>query len=308
MKYNLLEEKWIPVLWEDGETSPVGVIGALEHASKIRCITSASPLDLFAVYRFLLTLLYWKAGLAGGVEQVRDSLLKDGKIARTMLDTIKNEMHRFDLFDDKSPFLQDLSVRDAKKKDKKSAGSLFADFATGTNIAHFHHGDDENMRVCLCCTALGMLRVVPWSQAGGKGLTPSVHNAPPIMAIANGDNLAITLGLNLVPLDVEEAGGAKWTGHFKPTRFDQPIPYLEAFTWNPRRICLPAPRKGTCWYCGQADVPTIGKIIYENNENTKLIKKGNKSIPFSWHDPSAFYPVNEYRTVRSYSEISATGQ
>lgn len=303
MSFNLLEEKWLPVLWKDGKTSRVGIIEAIEYAGEIRCITLASPLDLFAAHRFILTLLYWKADLVGDVKQVRESLLKDEKIPTAVLDGIKKEGYYFDLFDSKSPFLQDPAI--CSGKEKKSSGSLFAELATGTNIAHFHHGDDENMRLCMRCVTLGMLRVVPWSQAGGAGLTPSVHNAPPIMTIAVGDNLAITLGLNLVPLDVK-AGKANWYGHFKPTD-STPIPYLEALTWNPRRICLPAPKKneGICWHCGQNGVPLVGKIVYLKNDDTKLLKKDGKSIQFRWKDPSAFYPVDEYKTIRSYSEVKA---
>ncbi|MDD3732974.1 MAG: type I-E CRISPR-associated protein Cse1/CasA, partial [candidate division Zixibacteria bacterium] len=302
MNYNLLEEKWIPILWKEGKTGRVGVITALEQASEIRCITLASPLDLFAMHRFVLTLLYWKASLAKGVEHVRDTLLESRKIPCKVLNGIKKEGYCFDLFNNNAPFLQDPSIRNINitEKDKKSAGSFFAECATGTNIAHFHHGDDDNMRLCLPCAALGMLRVVPWSQAGGAGLTPSVHNAPPIMAIAIGDNLAKTLGLNLVPLDVQ-AGKATWSGQFKPTNSIAPIPYLEALTWNPRRILLPSPQKGTCWYCGQADVPTVGKIVYMKNKNTK---KQSKVKLFEWQDPAAFY-VEDFKTIKSTKEKHA---
>lgn len=304
MNYNLLEDEWIPVLWKDGKTGRVGTIKALEYAGEIQCITLANPLDLFAAHRFILTLLYWKADRANGVKQVRESLLKDEKIPTDLLDDIKKERGFFDLFDSNRPFLQDTSVCD--NKEKKSVGSLFAELATGTNMAHFHHGDDENMRLCMRCVTLGMLRVVPWSQAGGAGLTPSVHNAPPIMAIATGYNLAVTLGLNLVPLSVKE-GVANWSGHFKPTDPTKPIPYLEALTWNPRRICLPAPEEneGICWRCGQSVVRLVGKIVYKKNKDTKLSKKDGKSMPFEWQDPSAFYPPDEYKTIKSYSEVMA---
>src|SRR5208282_3385219 len=156
--YNLLDKGWIPVLWKDGRSGRVGIREALEQASQIRQIALASPLDLFAVHRFILTLLYWKAFLAGGIEQARKSLLDDGKIPNALVDGITKEAHRFDLFDDKMPFMQEPSVR--AEKEKKSAGSFFAELAAGTNIAHFHHGDDEKLRLCLPCAALGILRVV----------------------------------------------------------------------------------------------------------------------------------------------------
>ena len=36
--YNLLEEKWIPVLWNDGNTSCVGIIEALTEIGQVRQI------------------------------------------------------------------------------------------------------------------------------------------------------------------------------------------------------------------------------------------------------------------------------
>ncbi|MGO8813939.1 MAG: type I-E CRISPR-associated protein Cse1/CasA [Terriglobia bacterium] len=303
MDYNLLKENWIPVLWKDGNTNRVGVIEALGCAGEIWCIALASPLDLFAVHRFMLTLLYWKADLAGGVERVRESLLKGEKLPSPVLNGISKEARCFDLFDDKSPFLQDPTVRDAEER--KSAGSLFSELATGTNIAHFHHGNDENLRLCLPCATLGILRLVPWSQSGGSGLTPSIHNAPPIMALATGDNLAVTLGLNLVPQDIDP-GEAKWSGHFKPADSTKPIASLEAFTWNPRRVLLPAPEIGICCYCGQADVLTLGPgIVYLKNADTKANKQNGKGVPFTWRDPSAFYRDDDYKTVKSAREDRA---
>ena len=225
-----------------------------------------------------------------------------------MLTAIKQEADWFDLFSKESPFLRDRSF--ATEKEGKSPGELFAELAKATNIAHFNHGDDENMRLCLPCMTLGLLRVVPWTQSGGAGLTPSVHNAPPIMAMAIGDTLAITLGLNLIPLD-GAAGKPQWSGHFKPTAPTQPIPYLEAFTWNPRRIFLPRPETGACWYCGARDVPTNGKIVYKLNGNTK--KRADERL-FEWQDPAAFYAFYDaskkydkeknapYKTIKSRSE------
>jgi hypothetical protein len=297
--WNVLTGRWLEVMNINAEAQVCSALEALNRASTIRCIAVASPLDLFAVHRFLLTLLYWKADAAGGVQRVRESLLR-GQAPRAVLDAIEAEAPSFCLFDGKAPFLQDPSARYGGSK---SAGSLFAEFACGTNIAHFHHGDDKSMRLCLRCTSIGMLRLVPWSQSGGAGLTPSIHNAPPIVAIASGRNLAITLGLNLVLL-TGDAGTAKWTGHFKPTDRDAVIPYLEALTWNPRRVHLLSPETAdVCWRCGQTGIATVGPIVYLKNEETK--KRSDKQ-PFEWQDPAAFYAADTpYTTMKSAKEATA---
>ncbi len=294
LNWNVLTSKWLEVMTLDAEAQVSSPLEALNRASEIRCIAVASPLDFFAAHRFLLTLLYWKADAAGGVQQVRESLLM-GEIPRVVLDGIEAETPCFWMFDDKAPFLQDPTAREDKKR--YSSGSLVAEFASGTNIAHFHHGDDANMRLCMRCATIGMLRVVPWSQSGGQGVTPSVHNAPPIMALASGKTLATTLGLNLVPLP-GAAGATKWTGHFQPTDRDAAIPYLEALTWNPRRIHLLSPELAEiCWGCGRAGISAVGPIVYLKNAETK--KRSDKQL-FAWQDPAAFYAAaTPYKTMKS---------
>ncbi|MGH9404903.1 MAG: type I-E CRISPR-associated protein Cse1/CasA [Terriglobia bacterium] len=66
MNYNLLNEKWIPVLYTNGAFDRVGILPALTEAHQIRDIALASPLDFFAVHRLMLTLLYWKASSGEG--------------------------------------------------------------------------------------------------------------------------------------------------------------------------------------------------------------------------------------------------
>jgi hypothetical protein len=297
--WNALTGRWLEVMSLDAEAQVFSPLEVLHRAGKIRCIAVASPLDLFAAHRFLLALLYWKADAAGGVQQVRESLLR-GEVPRGVLDAVEAQANCFRLFDDRAPFLQDPCAHDDKTK---SAGSLFAEFASGTNIAHFHHGDDRSMRLCVRCATIGMLRLVPWTPSGGQGLTPSVHNAPPIMAIASGTNLATSLGLNLVSLS-GKPGRAKWSGHFVPTDKKAGIPYLEAFTWNPRRVHLRSPESAnTCWRCGQTGVGVVGPIVYLKNEETQ--KRSDKQ-PFEWQDPAAFYAADKpYTTMKSYNEATA---
>jgi hypothetical protein len=302
MDFNLLTDSWIEAMDANARIAVYSPLALLSKANDLRSIAMASPLDLFAVYRFLLTLLYWKANAAGGVTRVRESLLA-GAIPQPVLHAVESEKQCFSLFDQTTPFLQDPS---ASQEKRKSAGSLFAEFACGTNVALFHHGDDRNMRLCVECAALGLLRVIPWTQSGGAGLSPSIHNAPPLVVLACGERLAATLGLNFFPLS-GPPGKVRWSGHFVPTASGGPIPYLEALTWNPRRILLGAPEEsGTCWRCGKDAAALVGPIVYSKNEETKSNKKGKENIPFAWKDPAAFYEADTpYVTVKSGNEMDA---
>ena len=306
--WNVLTEKWLDTMATGGQTGICSPLEILSSPSSFRCLTASNPLDLFAAHRFLLTLLYWKSDAGGGAEQVRESLL-NGSVPKAVVDAISQAARSFDLFDAEAPFLQDPECEGTKNSGLKSPGSLFSEMATGTNVAHFHHGDDKDTRLCLRCATKGMIRLVPWTQSGGAGLSPSVHNAPPIMALASGDDLSKTLGLNLVPLQ-GPAGEAKWFGRFVPSDRTGEIPYLEAFTWNPRRVLLPQPELGgPCWRCGDAESATVGRLVFMKNEETRSNKKGQGNIPFNWQDPSAFYnsdPNRPFTTIKTGDESRAT--
>jgi len=297
-RFNVLDEPWIRVVTSDGGYEVLSPLGVLADAAELRAIEADSPLDVFSAHRFLLTLLYWKADVSGGVEALRSSLL-DGCVPPEMLNAIQSEAGSFNLFDDNKSFLQDPSLPWDEKK-LKSIGSFFTEFAAGTNVAHFHHGDDREMRLCLRCATAGLMRLVPWTQAGGSGLTPSVHNAPPIVVLALGDDVANTLGLNLVPFpEGVRPGKPTWSGAFEATDDGKPadqwrrIPYLEAFTWNPRIVRLPRPETGRrCWRCSAGpEELTLGPMLFVKNDRTKKPPKAPDGFNFPWNDPAAFYPV-----------------
>ena len=284
--WNLLDEAWLEVSSPHGAWRNASPLESLRSAGEIRCIGSSSPLDEYAAIRFLTTLLYWKADAAGGVVALRESLIA-GKMPTKLVDAIAFERARFDLFDPKIPFLQDPSIG---PKMEKPVGSLFAEISTGTNIAHFNHSRDGSSPLCVACVARGMLRLVPWTQSGGAGLMPSIHGAPPVALLAVGASLAETLGISLVPLTVP-IGAPTWTGTFCPTQPTKQIPFLEALTWNPRRVLLPKPRAiGRCALCA-SDGPVIHEIAFKKSESVgKPVISGDKSKSFDWRDPAFCYP------------------
>ncbi|GAH89522.1 unnamed protein product, partial [marine sediment metagenome] len=51
MSYNLLEERWIPVLRTDGKACRLGITAALTEAGKIRQIAASNPMDNVALLR-----------------------------------------------------------------------------------------------------------------------------------------------------------------------------------------------------------------------------------------------------------------
>jgi hypothetical protein len=296
-EWNVLTTAWLEVMNLHGDAITVSPLAALKAASDLQCIALANPLDLFSAHRFLLTLLYWKADECDGVEKLRKSLLA-GRMPKAILTALAGEADNFALFDAKKPFLQDPSVKNAKVL---PPAYLFAEMASGTNVAHFHHGDDDASQLCLRCATQGLLRLAPWTQSGGSGKQPSIHGAPPIMAIAKGSSLCETLGLNLVPVDAP-LGKPQWSGHFHPSAKSKRVSLMEALTWNARRVHLLEPQPpSTCSHCGGRSLPTVGPIVFEKNEACKTADEYTED----WRDPAAFHRTKDGKTTKTSNESDA---
>ena len=57
-RFNLIDEKWIPVRFPDGTHDELGVRYTLLRSSEIAAIKAPSPLVVAALHRFLLAVLY----------------------------------------------------------------------------------------------------------------------------------------------------------------------------------------------------------------------------------------------------------
>ena len=305
-QWNVLISPWLEVSGLDGRISAISPLEALRSASSIHSLCAANPLDFFAAHRFLATLLYWKSSDLGGIARLRGELLEN-RVPAELVGLLGAESEKFELFDEERPFLQDPSLANTKDKDGSPPSYLFAEMSSGTNVAHFHHGNDASSALCLRCATQGLTRLVPWTQSGGSGLKPSIHGAPPVMAIAQGATLCVTLGLNLVPLE-NPLGNPQWSGQFRPEYAESLIPIMEALTWNPRRVHLLHASKGReCSRCGAGDCPTVGPIAFKKNDGFDGSTVA-ESYENSWMDPAVFYAKNakgESVSIKSGREFEA---
>jgi hypothetical protein len=300
--WNILERPWLEVSTHRGAWHRASPLEVLRRSPELRALGASSAVDEFAATRFLTTLLYWKADAGGGIAKLR-ARLSTGEMPAEVVDAIAAERDCFFLFDPKRPFLQDSSINDDPDK---PVGSLFAEIATGTNIAHFDHSKDLSSPLCITCVARGMLRLVPWSQSGGRGLRPSIHGAPPIALLPRGVSLAETLaGCMTDPPGA--VGVPTWSGTFRPDRPDGPIPLLEGLTWNPRRVRIPRPdQESRCGLCG-AFGPVVSAISFKVNDAVKKIDDGEeKQKSYDWRDPAFLYRPAKSEPVRSSDEKAAS--
>lgn len=273
MNYNLLEEKWIPVLWTDGKTNHVGIIEALTQAGRIRQIAASNPMDRVAILRFLLALLYWCKGNP-------PDKIPDESFPPDWFKKLDDNKDCFNLLGDGKRFYQyrkSCSGNDTKL----SANYLIQEVPTGTNLWHFRHSTDETDGLCPACCAMGLLRLPLFATSGGRGKPPGINAKPPIYVIPLDSSLAKTMLLSW--RKVSDLGTPAWEKPDLQLPKKGEVPLLTGLTWLPRRVWLDNPEdsEANCISCGRKE-PLIRQCVFAGIGSTKTDKDGQGRV---WNDP-----------------------
>lgn len=125
--YNIIYEPWIDVIYLDGKKGSIGIRQAFQEAQQIREIEAPifhgyrSYLNEMLIVR-LLSNIIMAAFMSKDHEAMRDSyilkLITDSKSLYEndyISQYLADYESRFDIFDDKHPFMQDVTLKDNKK-------------------------------------------------------------------------------------------------------------------------------------------------------------------------------------------------
>lgn len=283
VSYNLLTEAWIPVRDKNGNISYKGILDTLKQSHELTEISDPAPPVQFGIYRLLIAFLMDVYQLKE-LEQLA-GLIEKGKFDGDKLDEYARSWQgRFDLFDEKHPFMQ-VSLK-GDKKAAEPVSRLMQHIPAGTNASHFHHGKwDENAYSFGQC-ARGLVTVPPFMTAGGAGLSPSINGSPPWYVLVKGDNLFHTLAYNMcvIPLLVKSADD-----HPPAWRSDEPFEkverrsfsLLEGLTWTPRAIHLVPEEGGLCTYTGEQSPGLVRRMFFTAGYRAPE--------PGLWSDPQVPY-------------------
>jgi CRISPR system Cascade subunit CasA len=117
-RFNLIDEKWIPVRFPDGTRDELGIRDTLLQAKEIAAIEEPSPLVVAALHRFLLAVLYRALEGPTDIDQAKQ-LFKVGLPGDKIAAYLDKWRNRFWLFDEKYPFYQVPAYEPQEKNGKK---------------------------------------------------------------------------------------------------------------------------------------------------------------------------------------------
>ena len=233
---------------KDGSRKEAGLRDVLLNAHLLQSIDDPLPTVEFGLYRLLTAFVLDIFELEGEVSLVK--LIETGKFDETKVNSYFDKYaERFDLFDEKHPFLQSGGM---EKENAKPLAGLLPSIPSGTNAGHFHHSLEEEFGVSPAVAARLLAIIAPFMTAGGAGLSPSINGAPPwyVLLSRPGGTLFETLCLNTFALEMTRAS----VGNPPSWRDNRPVTserrtsasLLESLTWQPRRIQLIPGKGGLC--------------------------------------------------------------
>jgi len=238
--FNVLTEPWIPVVCLDGSADEMGILPCLKRAHELREIRDPSPIIEFGIYRLLVAFVLDAMILADHRPELYldlEAVIDIGGFDTRLFEDYATQCGDvFDLFDPERPFLQ--TSMDGGKP--KPLAGMFPAVPSGTNVGHWYHNPEDDLRVPAKEAARLLTTIAPFMTAGGAGLSPSINGAPAIYALPLADSLFNTIVLN-IPLDLDLDSGdgvVAWRSKRSPGSERTQATSLESLTWRPRRIQL----------------------------------------------------------------------
>lgn len=198
-RFNLIDEKWIPVRFPDGTHDELGIRDILLRSQEIAAIEDPSPLVVAALHRFLLAILYRALEGPTDVDKAKD-LFRTGIPGEKITAYLEKWRDRFWLLDEKYPFGQ---VPDFRPKEWKAWTKIAAEHNADNAKVLFDHVDIKNPgSISFSAAARWLLAVQTFDLAVAKSEFVQPLDAPSaraILFIVIGKTLNETLCLCLKP-------------------------------------------------------------------------------------------------------------
>jgi CRISPR system Cascade subunit CasA len=252
MRFNLIDEPFIPCLLTNGSCQELSLQETLLQAHEINELRGDTPVVTVSLHRLLLALLHRCFGPKSQTEWRR--LWAAGQFdAQRLSSYLSLWRHRFDLFDAERPFYQTGGMTTAKPL---PAAALFDELACNHNDTLFDHSfNDDGQAFTPAQAARGLitrqgfalgLGVSPDVIINGKTIKTGNRKDGPLarglLVMLCSDNLFRTLLLNLTRLDPSEDDLPVWERDDPDSILDQTrtAGRLDLYTFQCRRLRLVA--------------------------------------------------------------------
>jgi CRISPR system Cascade subunit CasA len=197
--FNLIDEAWIPVRFQDGSRDELGIQDTLLQAKNIAAIEDASPLVTAALHRLLLAILYRALRGPCSLDEAK-ALFREGLPQEKIQAYLNTWRERFWLFHGTHPFWQ---IPDFEPKNLRAWTVLATEHNADNAKVLFDHIDvREPGSISYANAAKWLIAAQTFSVSCGKSELAHTGTSPSATSIALipiGHNLECTLIFSLVP-------------------------------------------------------------------------------------------------------------
>jgi len=290
-EFNLIDERWIPCIDQDGGPGEYGIRETLLRAHELREICDNSPLATVAIHRLLLAILYRAHGGPSSFAEWK-ALYTHRRFDCTTVDSyLDTWRERFDILSSEHPFYQ---MANLETRAPVSVRRLATECASGNNATLFDHSEDareaswthaEAARQLVACQAFAL----GFGKSGNakiEGIEERLPYSADAIALRGmniwlqGASLFETLSVNLAPTE------------------DESIPPWESKTPNTYRDRLVQKERRTVAAIGTVDLLTwqsrLVRLISDGERVSRIYYTQGRSA-----DKSAADPMKSYRLDRS---------
>ncbi|MDB6039987.1 MAG: type CRISPR-associated protein Cse1/CasA [Verrucomicrobiales bacterium] len=287
-RFNLIDEKWIPVRYPDGSRDELGIRDTLLRAKVITAIEDPSPLVVAALHRFLLAVLYRALEGPTDIDQAK-ALFTEGLPGEKITAYLEKWRDRFWLFDEKYPFGQ---IPTFEPKVWRAWTVLAAEHNADNAKVLFDHVDVEAPgTITEGAAARWILATQTFSVSSGKSELAHTGTAPSATAalvLPLGLNLQDTLLFSLVPQNREVTASDLSLWERSPelvARLKEGIEraasgLADRYTWRIRSIRLEA---------NQSD--RIGKLAFASGVGNSSMDQSDPMLGYRIDDKKGKLPI-----------------
>jgi len=245
--FNLIEQRWIPCLWQNGDFEELSLRGLFLHAPELREIAGETPLVNAAIMPVLLAIL--QRVFSPIDPRNWEKLWRAKAFPINEIEAYFQQWYeRFDLFHPEAPFFQ------AKDERVEAKSILYlAEAIANTHTLFDHRTENEDYALTPAEAARTLLQANYFRLGGGlsgkqtRNFVDSIF-ARGVLFFAKRNNLFESLVLNLLPEDImpsnsedkpvweRSASKKRLFGKNQSTAF--PDGYLDYLTWQTNHVLL----------------------------------------------------------------------
>lgn len=305
-RFNLIDEKWIPVRFLNGSREELGIQDTLLRAKEIAAIEDPSPLVVASLHRFLLAVLYRALEGPTDIDQAK-KLFREGLPNEQITGYLNKWRDRFWLFDEEHPFGQ---IPGFHPKEWKAWSKLAAEHNADNAKVLFDHLDVESPGpIAFSAAARWLLAAQTFDLAVAKSEFVQPLDAPSARAvffIVLGATLHETLCLCLKPQakHISQGDSALWERNPETVEALRHglrraiCGYADLYTWRSRTIALPDEGCGAIRRLGFASgvsrtddtTFTDPMLSYQENQSLGLVPLKFRENRDFWRDFDSVLP------------------